>query len=80
MKTLIYVLLGTLVGVGFLVAVDYFAPQSECVTGRVELTLDGAAIIIGEAVVCGEFHSNIYGPTVAAWDGNIMFYHNHEEE
>ena len=52
--------------------------KTECVTGRV--ILGTASIIIGEAIVCGEFHSKAYGPTLEAWTGDILFYHDHEEE
>lgn len=82
MNTLLHILFGIFVGALVMMTVVKLAsqPETKCVTGRVELATDSVAIIIGEAVVCGEFHSNIYGPTVAAWEGDILFYHDHEGE
>lgn len=79
---IMYLVMGTLLG--FFIAMVIWGPHShnlpECVVGKVQTVMKDTIIIIGEAVVCGEFHSSIYGPTLEAWDGPIKFYHNHDEE
>lgn len=48
-----------------------------CFNGKVEVAsrADASVTIIGEAIICGrDWHiSNIYGPSIEAWDGPINF-------
>ena len=76
MRTVAWLVIAIIVGF-YLGHIFTIPPKSECVTGKVEFGL--ANIVIGEAVVCGEFHSGVYGPTLEVWGGEIKFYHDHEE-
>ena len=69
---------GMIIGVFILAAVQ--ENRKECLVGQAILEPAGVAIQFGEAVVCGDeiIISNIHGPTIEAWEGDIQFYHNHD--
>ncbi len=71
--------LGSLIGAAFVIGFRD-SPDQECLVGQATLEPAGIAIVFGEAVVCGEeiIISNIYGPTIEAWSGEITFSHNHD--
>ena len=51
----------------------------ECIVGRAVTRAANTYIVFGEAVVCGNIiTSDYYGPHIP-WDGDIKFYHRHEE-
>lgn len=80
MSRIVLLFVGVILGAAMMWSVMADLKQPECIIGQVELSMPGTTIQIGEAVVCGEFHSDIYGPSIEAWSGEIKFYHGHEEE
>ncbi len=69
--------------IGLIIAVSIFnhtRNEPECLIGKATLEPAGIAIVFGEAIVCGDevIISDIYGPTIEAWSGEIKFNHNHD--